>query len=56
MWSLIEPGPIATRFVERALEAYRRNVDLEASVHRDIYKVRIAQHGGGRPQDLQAWS
>ena len=40
--SLIEPGPIATRFVERAIEAYRRNVDLEASVHRDIYRVRIA--------------
>ena len=31
---LIEPGPIATRFVERAIEAYRRNVDLEGSPHR----------------------
>src|SRR6476661_4683862 len=40
--SLIEPGPIATRFVERAIEAYRRNVDLEGSVHRDIYRIRIA--------------
>jgi NAD(P)-dependent dehydrogenase (short-subunit alcohol dehydrogenase family) len=39
---LIEPGPIATRFVEHALEAYRRNVDLERSHHRDIYRARIA--------------
>src|SRR6476619_6216562 len=31
---LIEPGPIATRFVEHALEAYRRNIDLENSHHR----------------------
>jgi NAD(P)-dependent dehydrogenase (short-subunit alcohol dehydrogenase family) len=41
--SLIEPGPIATRFVEHAIEAYRRNIDLENSPHRDIYRVRIAQ-------------
>jgi NAD(P)-dependent dehydrogenase (short-subunit alcohol dehydrogenase family) len=41
--SLIEPGPIATRFVERAIEAYRRNVDLEGSAHRDIYRARIAR-------------
>jgi len=44
---LIEPGPIATRFVERAIEAYRRNVDLEASIHRDIYRVRIARMEAG---------
>src|SRR6476659_11141964 len=45
--SVVEPGPIATRFVERAIEAYRRNVDLEASVHRDIYRVRIARMEAG---------
>ncbi len=45
--SLIEPGPIATRFVERAIEAYRRNVDLEASIHREIYRVRIARMEAG---------
>lgn len=45
---LIEPGPIASRFVEHALEAYRRNIDLEASPHRDIYRARIAglEEGG----------
>jgi NAD(P)-dependent dehydrogenase (short-subunit alcohol dehydrogenase family) len=45
--ALIEPGPIASRFVERAIEAYRRNVDLEGSVHRDIYRVRIARMEAG---------
>ena len=48
--ALIEPGPIATRFVERALQAYRGNVDLEASHHRDIYKARIARMEAGGQQ------
>jgi NAD(P)-dependent dehydrogenase (short-subunit alcohol dehydrogenase family) len=47
---LIEPGPIATRFVEHAIEAYRRHVDLEASHHRDIYKARIARMEQGGQQ------
>jgi len=41
--SLIEPGPIATRFVAHALEAYRRNIDIENSPHREVYRARIAQ-------------
>ena len=45
--SLVEPGPIATRFVEHALEAYRRNVDIEGSPHRDIYRARLAQMEDG---------
>ena len=40
---LIEPGPIASRFLEHALEAYRRNIDLEVSAHREIYRTRIAR-------------
>ena len=47
---LIEPGPIATRFVERAIEAYRRNVDLEASHHRETYHTRIARMEEGGKQ------
>lgn len=47
------PGPIATRFVEHTIEAYRRNVDLDASHHRDIYKIRIARVEEGRQADLQ---
>ncbi len=47
---LIEPGPIATRFVAHALEAYRRHIDLEASHHRDAYRARIAQMEDGGSQ------
>jgi NAD(P)-dependent dehydrogenase (short-subunit alcohol dehydrogenase family) len=50
---LIEPGPIATRFVERALQAYRRNVDLEASPHQDIYRARIARMEDGGSQTFK---
>ena len=53
--SLIEPGPIATRFVERAIEAYRRNVDLEACPSRYLSRPH-RQHGGRRSDDLQARS
>lgn len=35
--SLIEPGPIASDFRKNALAAYRRNIDRDRSVHKDIY-------------------
>jgi len=47
---LIEPGPIASRFLEHALEAYRRNIDLEGSAHREIYRTRIARLEQGGDQ------
>ena len=47
---LIEPGPISTRFVEHAIEAYRRNIDMEKSPHRDIYRARIASMEEGGQQ------
>jgi NAD(P)-dependent dehydrogenase (short-subunit alcohol dehydrogenase family) len=50
---LIEPGPIASRFVEHALEAYRRNIDLEGSPHRDIYRTRIARLEEGGSQTFK---
>lgn len=40
--ALIEPGPIATRFVETAIKHYKANVDMENSAHREIYRVRLA--------------
>ena len=52
--SLIEPGPIATRFVERAIEAYRRNVDLEGSAHKQCLQGAHRQDGGRRQAGLQA--
>jgi NAD(P)-dependent dehydrogenase (short-subunit alcohol dehydrogenase family) len=48
--ALIEPGPIASRLVERAIEAYRRNIDIEASPHRDVYRARIASMEKGGKQ------
>jgi NAD(P)-dependent dehydrogenase (short-subunit alcohol dehydrogenase family) len=50
---LIEPGPIASRFVEHALEAYRRHIDLDASHHRDIYRDRIARLEAGGDQTFK---
>jgi NAD(P)-dependent dehydrogenase (short-subunit alcohol dehydrogenase family) len=51
--SLIEPGPIASRFLEHALEAYRRHIDLETSPHRDIYRARIARLEEGGSQTFK---
>jgi len=45
--SLIEPGPIATRFIEHSMENLRDNIDIEASVHRDAYKGRLAAMAKG---------
>ena len=50
---LIEPGPIASRFLEHALEAYRRNIDLEGSAHREIYRTRIARLEEGGDQTFK---
>lgn len=35
--SLIEPGPIATRFRENAYEAFKKHIDKENSPHRERY-------------------
>ena len=50
---LIEPGPIASRFLEHALEAYRRNIVLEGSAHREIYRTRIARLEEGGDQTFK---
>lgn len=46
--SLIEPGPIASRFVEHSLEAFHREIRIDASVHKEIYHKRLVrmQRGG----------
>ncbi len=38
--SIIEPGPIRTRFVETALANFRTTVDIEGSPHREAYLAR----------------
>jgi NAD(P)-dependent dehydrogenase (short-subunit alcohol dehydrogenase family) len=40
--SLIEPGPIRTKFLETALATLKANIDREASPHRETYVRRIA--------------
>ena len=44
---LIEPGPIATRFAEHALEAFERNIDEKGSHYRDAYARQRARLGRG---------
>lgn len=47
--SLIEPGPIRSRFVANAVERLKATIDMEASPHRTAYKARLAQlEAGGR--------
>lgn len=47
--ALIEPGPIDTRFVARALKLFRHNIDITGSVHRETYERRLAaMEAGGR--------
>ncbi|MBF0368045.1 MAG: SDR family oxidoreductase [Magnetococcales bacterium] len=41
--SLIEPGPITTRFRANALAAFLKNVDTENTVHKESYKRRIEE-------------
>ncbi|MFW3615427.1 SDR family oxidoreductase [Billgrantia antri] len=44
--SLIEPGPIASRFRENAYRAFRANIDTEHSVHRETYRAVEARLAG----------
>ncbi|HWV42820.1 SDR family NAD(P)-dependent oxidoreductase [Pseudorhodoplanes sp.] len=47
--SLIEPGPIRSRFVESALARLLATIDIENSPHRDVYQRRIeAMKAGGK--------
>ena len=41
--SLIEPGPVTSRFRENAFKAYQENIDPDNSVHRDKYLAMEAR-------------
>ena len=45
--STIEPGPIATRFVENALAAFERNITVEGSPYEKSYAAQRARLGKG---------
>jgi len=47
--SIIEPGPIRSRFLETALANFLKTVDVNVSPHRDIYLTRLAtMEAGGK--------
>jgi NAD(P)-dependent dehydrogenase (short-subunit alcohol dehydrogenase family) len=47
--SLIEPGPIRSRFVENAVARLKATIDMENSPHRDVYRTRLeAMEAGGQ--------
>jgi len=46
---LIEPGPISSRFRANALAAFRRNIDVEHSVHREKYLATLRRLGSEDP-------
>ena len=53
--SLIEPGPITSRFRENAFKAYQRNINPDSSVHRDKYmrmEERLTKQGPAIPFTL----
>ncbi len=48
--SLIEPGPIASRFITNSIAHIEANIDLEASVHAQEYARQMRRlRGQGRP-------
>jgi NAD(P)-dependent dehydrogenase (short-subunit alcohol dehydrogenase family) len=53
--SLIEPGPITSRFRENAFRAYQRNINPHSSVHREMYRrmeERLTKQGPAVPFTL----
>jgi NAD(P)-dependent dehydrogenase (short-subunit alcohol dehydrogenase family) len=62
--SVIEPGPIRSRLQEHAVAHFKRNIDLENSVHREQYKHLLAKSeildsklwGYERPGEGSTWS
>ncbi|RTZ67778.1 MAG: short-chain dehydrogenase [Aquificaceae bacterium] len=55
--SLIEPGPIESQFRKNSLIAMKENIDIEGSVHRDLYKktiTRLEKEGAAVPFTLPA--
>lgn len=53
--SLVEPGPVSSRFRENAFKAYQKNIDPDSSVHRDKYlamEARLKTKGPAVPFTL----
>ncbi|WP_225548370.1 SDR family NAD(P)-dependent oxidoreductase [Chromobacterium violaceum] len=55
--SLVEPGPIESRFRPNALAKFLKNVDIDGSVHRNNYQLqleRLKKEGHAAPFTLPA--
>ena len=55
--SLIEPGPVSSRFRENAYAAFKANIDPSSSAHREIYSVieeRLSMEDDTTPFTLPA--
>ncbi|MFQ5470399.1 MAG: SDR family NAD(P)-dependent oxidoreductase [Gammaproteobacteria bacterium] len=55
--SLIEPGPIVSKFRDNAFSAYKKHIDARASAHRDTYaglEKRLNNQGFSTPFSLPA--
>jgi len=53
--SLVEPGPITSKFRDNALTAFRKNINIETSAHRARYHAllrRLEGKGGSIPFTL----
>jgi NAD(P)-dependent dehydrogenase (short-subunit alcohol dehydrogenase family) len=53
--SLIEPGPVLSRFRDNAYRKFTENIDVEASPHRDRYRAmakRLTKEGAAQPFTL----
>jgi NAD(P)-dependent dehydrogenase (short-subunit alcohol dehydrogenase family) len=48
--SIIEPGPITSKIASNGLSHFESNIDIEASPHRDAYRVQLERlRKGGAP-------
>lgn len=53
--SIIQPGPIYSRFIESALANFKRTIDIESSPHRELYlaRLKLMEAGGHKHFKLQ---
>lgn len=47
--SLVEPGPVSSRFRENALAKFQKYINTESSVHREVYKAQLAGLSSSKP-------
>ncbi|MEL6297782.1 MAG: SDR family NAD(P)-dependent oxidoreductase [Pseudomonadota bacterium] len=50
---LIEPGPIETKFVDRALEQAETTIDMDGSVHAEVYRDLLEKMKAGGTQTFK---